>query len=184
VRRLTILALALALVGVLAACGGDEEQAVSPTTTIGPEATTSTEEAPATTEPEPTTEPEASGPVVRIETAGGEEVVVPVEVADSQDERETGLMNRESLAEDAGMIFIFDEDSSGGFWMKNTLIPLSIAFADAGGTIVRILDMEPCEADPCAVYEPGVFYRSALEVNQGAFSEWGVAEGDRLTLEP
>jgi uncharacterized membrane protein (UPF0127 family) len=44
--------------------------------------------------------------------------------------------------------------------------------------------MEPCEADPCEIYDPGVSYRSALEVNQGAFSQWGVAEGDRLTLEP
>ena len=51
------------------------------------------------------------------------------------------------------------------------------------GTILRILDMEPCEADPCEIYDPGVSYRSALEVNQGAFAQWGVAEGDRLTLE-
>jgi uncharacterized membrane protein (UPF0127 family) len=48
---------------------------------------------------------------------------------------------------------------------------------------VRILDMEPCEAEPCEIYEPGAFYRSALEVNQGAFDRLGVAEGDRLTLE-
>ena len=68
--------------------------------------------------------------------------------------------------------------------MKNTLIPLSIAFADAEGTIVSILDMEPCEADPCEIYDPGVPYRSALEVNQGAFDDWGVQVGDRLTLEP
>ena len=69
--------------------------------------------------------------------------------------------------------------------MKDTLIPLSIAFADADGMIVSILDMEPCETDPCEIYDPGVTYRSALEVNQGAFSRWGVEEGDRLTrLEP
>ena len=126
---------------------------------------------------------EASGPVVLIETAGGDEVVVAVEVADSAEERQVGLMGRESLPDDAGMIFLFDEDTSGGFWMKDTLIPLSIAFADADGTIVSVLDMEPCEADPCEIYDPGVPYRSALEVNQGAFSRWGVEEGDRLTLE-
>jgi uncharacterized membrane protein (UPF0127 family) len=122
------------------------------------------------------------GPQVRIDTGGGE-VAVDVEVADSQEEWGTGLMNRESLPQDAGMIFVFPETRSGGFWMKNTLIPLSIAFVDGEGRIVRILDMEPCRADPCPIYEPGAPYRSALEVNQGAFEEWGVEEGDRLTLE-
>ena len=75
------------------------------------------------------------------------------------------------------------EDEDGGFWMNNTLISLSIAFAAADGTIVSILDMEPCEADPCEVYEPGATYRSALEVNQGAFSRWGVQVGDRIMVE-
>ena len=157
-----------------AACGGEESS--PPTTTVSSPATTSTE-------PEATTsEPEKTGPVVLLQTAAGDEVVVPVEVADSPDEREVGLMGRESLPEDAGMIFLFDSDLSGGFWMKDTLIPLSIAFVDADGTIVSILDMEPCETDPCEIYDPGVSYRSALEVNQGAFSRWGVEEGDRLTL--
>jgi len=123
-----------------------------------------------------------SGPTVLIETAAGDDVVVPVEVADTQEERQTGLMNRESLPEDAGMIFVFDEDSTGGFWMKDTLIPLSIAFADADGTIVSILDMEPCAAEPCEIYDPGASYPTALEVNQGAFSGWGVEVGDRLSL--
>jgi uncharacterized protein len=162
----------------LAACGGDETSS-PPTTTVSGQGATSTEEA----APPTTSEPEQSGPVVRIDTAEGGEVVVPVEIADSPEERQVGLMNRESLPEDAGMIFLFDQDEDGGFWMKDTLIPLSIAFADADGTIVSILDMEPCEADPCEIYEPGVSYRSALEVNQGAFSRWGVQEGDRLTLE-
>jgi uncharacterized protein len=162
----------------LAACGG-EKASSPPTTTVSGQEATSTEEA----APPTTTEPEESGPVVRIETAEGGEVVVPVEIADSPEERQVGLMNRESLPADAGMIFLFDQDEDGGFWMKDTLIPLSIAFADADGTIVSILDMEPCEADPCEIYEPGVTYRSALEVNQGAFSRWGVQEGDRLTLE-
>ena len=169
---------ALVVLAVLlgaAACGGEESS--PPTTTVSGEGSEA-----ATTEPT-TTEPEASGPVVLIETAGGDEVVVAVEVADSAEERQVGLMGRESLPEDAGMIFLFDEDTSGGFWMKDTLIPLSIAFADADGTIVSILDMEPCAADPCEIYDPGVPYRSALEVNRGAFSRWGVEEGDRLTLE-
>jgi uncharacterized membrane protein (UPF0127 family) len=171
VRRIALLALVL----LLAACGG-EDTASPPTTTVaGVETTTTEEEA-------TTSEPEQSGPVVVIQTPSGE-VVVPVEVADSPEERQVGLMNRESLAEDAGMIFLFDEATASGFWMKDTLIPLSIAFADEDGTILRILDMEPCEADPCEVYDPGVPYWSALEVNQGSFSRWGVEEGDSLTLE-
>ena len=122
------------------------------------------------------------GPRVLIGT-GDDEVAVDVEVAVSDEERAVGLMNRESLPEDAGMIFVFPEEHTGGFWMKDTLIPLSIAFADGDGRILRILDMEPCEADPCRIYDPDVSYRSALEVNRGAFSEWGVEEGDRLRLE-
>ncbi|HSK15026.1 MAG TPA: DUF192 domain-containing protein [Gaiellaceae bacterium] len=160
-RRLVLLGCLLVLA---VACGGGE---ASP-----PEAVETPTEATAT----------SSGPVVRIETEAGE-VEVAVEIADTPDERQRGLMFRESLPEDAGMIFLFDEDSSGGFWMKNTLIPLSIAFAGADGTIRRILDMEPCEEDPCPIYDPGVFYRQALEVNKGAFERWGVAGGDRLTLE-
>lgn len=124
---------------------------------------------------------EATGPEVVIDT-GNEELAVPVEVADSRAEWTVGLMNRESLPEEAGMIFLFPQDRRGGFWMKNTLIPLSIAFVDAEGEILRILDMEPCRADPCEIYDPGVSYRSALEVNQGAFGDWGAEEGDRLTL--
>jgi uncharacterized protein len=168
---------------LLAACGGDDESA-GPTTTVadpGPPATTEAETE--TAAPPTTTAEEPEGPVVLIRTERGEEVSVAVEVADTQEEREVGLMHRESLPEDAGMIFLFEEEITGGFWMKNTLIPLSIAFAGADGEILRILDMEPCEADPCEIYDPGVAYASALEVKQGAFASWGVEEGDLLTLE-
>ena len=175
---------ALACLGfLLAACGGDDESA-GPTTTVadpGPPATTEAETE--TADPPTTTEEEREEPVVLIQTEGGEEVAVDVEIADTQEEREVGLMHRESLPEDAGMIFLFEEEITGGFWMKNTLIPLSIAFAGTDGEILRILDMEPCEADPCEIYDPGVAYASALEVNQGAFASWGVEEGDLLTLE-
>lgn len=122
------------------------------------------------------------GPQAVIETGKGE-VRVEVEIADSPAERQLGLMGRESLAQDAGMIFLFQGEHRGGFWMKDTPVPLSIAFVGADGRIVRILDMEPCRADPCTVYDPGVAYASALEVNKGAFARWGVEEGDGLTLE-
>lgn len=113
---------------------------------------------------------------------GARIVTVRVEVADEPAERATGLMRRAALARDAGMLFQFPADTRGGFWMKNTLIPLSVAFADRRGVIRRILVMTPCRRDPCRVYDPGIAYRSALEVNRGAFARWGVAEGDRLRL--
>jgi uncharacterized membrane protein (UPF0127 family) len=164
-----VLAVLVVLLLMPACGGGDDETQARDTATVGDQTTS-------------TTTAETEGPRVVIETGAGE-VEVAVEVADDDEERQIGLMNRESLPADAGMIFLFEEDSSGGFWMKNTLIPLSIAFADSGGTILRILDMEPCEADPCEIYDPGVFYRSALEVNKGAFDRLGVEEGDRLRLE-
>jgi uncharacterized membrane protein (UPF0127 family) len=133
-------------------------------------------------EPSPTVPSPAPEAVAVIDT-GDNEVTVEVEVADSPSERGRGLMFRESLPEDAGMIFLFEGPQETGFWMKNTLIPLSIAFYDEAGTIVRILDMEPCRADPCALYDPGVPYHGALEVNQGAFQRWDVEAGDTIRLE-
>ena len=118
-----------------------------------------------------------------IETDGGA-VMVEIEVADSPELQERGLMNRETLDDDAGMLFLFFEDTEGSFWMKDTLIPLSIAFFDRDGSIVKILDMEPCDADPCPFYAPGIAYRGALEVNQGAFDGWGVEVGDRIRVSP
>jgi len=109
-------------------------------------------------------------------------VLLDVEIAQTDEQRAFGLMERKSLPEDRGMIFLFFEEHSGGFWMKDTLIPLSIAFFDIDGTIVRILDMDPCRADPCRVYDPGTAYHGALEVNQGAFDGWGVREGDHVEV--
>jgi uncharacterized membrane protein (UPF0127 family) len=105
---------------------------------------------------------------------GEEDLRVPVFVADEPDLRQRGLMDRKSLPASAGMLFVFEEPTDGGFWMKNTLIPLSIAFLDDDGRVLETLDMEPCEADPCTVYTPGATYRYALEVNRGFFDEHGV----------
>jgi uncharacterized membrane protein (UPF0127 family) len=126
-------------------------------------------------------ESDAAGPTVVIETDDGEKEIA-VEIADTDDERAVGLMGRTSLPADAGMLFVYPGPTEGAYWMKDTLIPLSIAFYDVDGTILRILDMEPCRREPCPVYDPGVRYAGALEVNQGAFERWGVREGDRLEL--
>ena len=114
-------------------------------------------------------------------TGGAARVVLKVELARTRAERERGLMNRRSLAPKAGMVFLYSGAHRGGYWMKDTLIPLDIAFVGARGRILRIFTMAPCRKDPCRVYDPGVRYRSALEVNAGAFRRWGVRVGDRVS---
>lgn len=110
------------------------------------------------------------------------EVFVDVEIAQTPEDRQKGLMGRESLPEDAGMMFVYFEPTTASFWMKDTLIPLSVAFIDEEQTIVEIIDMEPCTKDPCPSYSPKSGYTAALEVNMGAFEEWGIGEGDTVTL--
>lgn len=117
-----------------------------------------------------------------VETRTGT-VALAVELADSDEERRRGLMGRESLPADAGMVFLFEREHEGGFWMKDTLIPLSAAFLDRDGRVLAVVDMAPCEADPCPVYDPGVRYVAAVEVNRGAFERLGVAVGDVARLE-
>ena len=95
-----------------------------------------------------------------------------------------GLMGVTDLPPDAGMLFRFAAPQQGGFWMKNTLIPLSIAFADSQGVIETILEMEPCNADTCPRYRPDTPFQYALEVNRGAFRSAGVEEGWSSTYPP
>ena len=117
-----------------------------------------------------------------ITNRAGEKVVVRVEIADARAERQRGLMGRRSLPAKSGMIFRYPHDVTGGFWMKDTLIPLDIAFYDRRGRIVRVFTMTPCRRDPCRIYEPGVAYRAALEVNAGSFRRWNVRAGDRIAV--
>lgn len=119
---------------------------------------------------------------VEIRKRSGARVRLTVELARTPVQWSQGLMGRRSLAPRAGMLFIFPSHVRGGFWMKNTLIPLSIAFVGADRRIAQIVDMEPCRADPCPVYVPRRPYVQALEVNKGAFRRWGVKPGDRLAL--
>ncbi len=169
---LALAVLTCALAAGASACGSEE----TPPAETAPEAT-ATEAEP---EPEPQRPTFSRGEVV-IET-DGEPVHVRVEIAETDDQRQFGLMFVRELDEIGGMVFLFPEETEGGFWMKNTFLPLSIAFFDAGGRIVRILDMEPCPGDPCPVYDPGVPYRGALEVEQGMFERWGIERGDRIRV--
>lgn len=113
--------------------------------------------------------------------AGGEQVEVRVEVADDAAERAQGLMNRTELAENRGMLFVFEAEQELSFWMRNTLLPLSIAYIDAEGRIVDIQQMEPLDDEP-PHYVSAEPARYALEVNQGFFEERGVEVGDSVEL--
>lgn len=105
-------------------------------------------------------------------TQGSRVVRLQVEVAETPEARAQGLMCRTRLDANAGMLFIFDDSLRGSFWMKNTLIPLSIAFIDDRWQILEIQDMavEPDPGNPVAYYSPQKPYRYALEVNQGFFA--------------
>lgn len=107
---------------------------------------------------------------------------VPVYDAYTDQARRRGLMYRERLPRRAGMVFRFAENRTGGFWMKNTLIPLGIAFFDSNGTVVAVRRMPPCEADPCPSYRPGASYRGALEVNEAFLDQLGLTKGWRIEV--
>jgi uncharacterized membrane protein (UPF0127 family) len=103
--------------------------------------------------------------------------LIRAEVVSDPATRAQGLMHRKQLAPNAGMLFIFDEQAPHCMWMKNTLIPLSVAFIDERGTIVNIADMEPhSEAAHCAARP----VKYALEMNRGWFAARGVKPGSRL----
>ena len=101
-----------------------------------------------------------------------------VEVARSDPDRERGLMFRQSLGRNDGMLFVFDELAYQSMWMKNTMIPLSVAFLAGDGTILNILDMEPQTLDGHMSAGPA---RYAIETNKGWFAEHRVKVGDRVT---
>jgi uncharacterized membrane protein (UPF0127 family) len=114
--------------------------------------------------------------------SGAKRVVLQVELARTRAERQQGLMGRRTLGAKAGMVFLYPEPHRGSFWMKDTLIPLDIAFYDGRGRILRVLTMQPCRRDPCTLYAPNVAFRGALEVRAGSFSRWGVRAGDRIAV--
>ena len=118
-----------------------------------------------------------------IKVSSGERTInLTVQVADTFKKREKGLMFVEHLPENEGMLFVYSGKTYGGFWMKNTLIPLSIAFLDSDGKILKILDMVPCKEDECPTYDPELFYQYALEVNLGWFEKNQIKEGDFIKL--
>ena len=158
---LAALTLLFASLLIVAGCGGQKS------------------ESPSGTAP-PTTGPQTSRtPTVSITNSEGERVVVRVEIATTTAEKQRGLMGRTALAEDAGMLFVFDREQQLSFWMKDTLIPLSIAYINESGRIADIQNMQPLDETPHPSAEPAKY---ALEVNQGFFNEHGVEVGNKVSL--
>ena len=108
-------------------------------------------------------------------TAGFHRIEAEVAATDAQ--RQQGLMHRTSMPAQAGMLFVFPVDNAYCMWMRNTLLPLSVAFMDASGTIINIEDMQPQTEDNHCARRPARF---ALEMNLGWFSQRGIKPGTKL----
>lgn len=120
--------------------------------------------------------------VVTIRPAeGGAPTHVDAEVVSTTAQRQQGLMFREEMAENRGMLFLFPRDTRGGFWMRNTLIPLSIAYIGADGTIQEIREGKPQDDTILVPDEP---YRYVLEMNSGWFERHSLGVGDTIELPP
>lgn len=167
-------ACAVVLVFALSACGKAVVEIAgtpAPTATVNP-ATGGT--------------PQTGLPVVTVRFG---DKAVKAEVASTVIQRAIGLMHRASMPEDRGMLFTYAgrQHPEAGYWMKNTLIPLSIAYMtrEPGDRykVAVVLDMEPCRADPCQPYPPHQGYDATLEVNEGWFARNGVAVGAEATVE-
>ena len=113
-------------------------------------------------------------PVVQLSTGMH---LIRAELADSMGTRMEGLMHRKSMAEGSGMVFVFDENAPHCMWMKNTLIPLSVAFIDESGAIINIADMQPHSEQSHCASRPA---RYALEMNKGWFAQRGIKAGAKL----
>jgi uncharacterized protein len=118
-------------------------------------------------------------PQLKTVTLTSGAVQVLAEAARTETERNRGLMFRKSLKAGKGMLFDFETDQRVSFWMKNTIIPLSLAFLGSDGTIYQILDLTPLSEEP-RPSERSVRY--ALEVPQGWFSQVGLKAGDRFEI--
>ena len=121
----------------------------------------------------------AGGPSVEI---GGKHF--KVDIADTRDKQALGLMFRESMAADHGMLFIFPTEAPRSFWMKNTRIPLDIMYFDDDFKLVSIsADTPPCKVTRCPSYPSAAPAKYVLELNAGTASELGVGVGDRLVVD-
>jgi uncharacterized membrane protein (UPF0127 family) len=119
------------------------------------------------------------GFVVDTVSFNGGDLTINVEVAQSAGERAKGLMYREGISEESGMLFIFDSEDKHSFWMKNMSFPIDIIWIDSNFRIVDItMSAVPCMVESCTMYSPGVPARYVLEVQSGFVSGNGVEFGD------
>lgn len=120
------------------------------------------------------------GKSLTIINSNGESIEISVEIADNEKERTVGLSGRSSIPRDFGMLFVFDSSAIHLFWMKDTDIPLSIAFMNENGVIMDIQDMKPNSDE---LYCPNDPYRYALEVNRGFFDNNGIRAGCKIRID-
>jgi uncharacterized membrane protein (UPF0127 family) len=123
-------------------------------------------------------EPQTNLPRVKL-SAGMHQI--DAQVAETTEQRMTGLMFRKQMPQHEGMLFVFEQPSQQCFWMKNTLLPLSAAFIEDDGTVVNVVDMKPQTLDSHCSDKP---VRYVLEMNQGWFSKKGIKPGAKLNGEP
>ena len=123
-------------------------------------------------------EPQVNLPRVKL-NAGMH--VIDAQVAASTDQRMTGLMHRKEMPQHEGMLFVFEVPSQQCFWMKNTLLPLSVAFVADDGTIVNIDEMQPQTLESHCSTKP---VRYVLEMNKGWFAKRGIKAGAKLEGQP
>lgn len=121
----------------------------------------------------------------RAQVVFPDKTTASVEIADTESTRSRGLMFRERLAPNEGMIFVFDEPGEHAFWMKNTLIPLDMLWLDGAKSILHIAhSVPPCKADPCPTYAPAAGARASfvVELESGFANRHGVKIGDRVAV--
>jgi len=106
-----------------------------------------------------------------------------VELAQTDEQRQTGLMGREYLDKDMGMLFIYEDEGVYPFWMKNTLIPLDMIWIDKNATVGRIIkNAEPCGKEYCPSINPNKKANYVLEINGGEADRIGLSEGSRVVF--
>ncbi len=123
---------------------------------------------------------------ITILNADGSSISVEVELANTTATRAKGLMGRSSLGEDEGMLFVFDQEGKYPFWMLNTTLPLEAIHISGNGTVVDILEMDPCglNVTACKLYSPKAAARYVLEVNQNFSERHGVQVGSTVRQLP
>jgi uncharacterized protein len=213
VRLAATALVAILLCSALAGCGGDDDAGADPPAGTETTASSSVTNGGAPAEPvdvdtlaeasggaasatgteldDPPGDPERTATVADVgETAAsvtaadGTVTGCCLLVAATDEQRQRGLMEVTDLGGYQGMVFVYADDSEGGFWMRNTPTPLSIAWFDAEGAFVSATDMAPCPGDEsdCPIYPPEGPYRFAVEVFQGDLDELGIGPGSRLRL--